>query len=301
MSGPQAPRPTYRFAPSPNGHLHLGHALSALLNYREAKRTNGRFLLRIEDIDTTRCTPAMEHDMLEDLKWLGISWDKEPRRQSEHFVDYEAAIEKLDALDLIYPAFLTRSEIRRFVEIYEEETGPWPRDPDGAPIFPGDMASLSTGEIANRTAEAAPFALRLDMKAALRKLGHSVTWQEQRSDGTTERVKALPQAWGDVVLARKETPTSYHLSVVVDDALQGVTHVLRGRDLYQATAVHRVLQELLGLPEPVYRHHRLIMGPDGRKLSKSEASTSLRALRKAGVTRRDILEKIGLADDEAEV
>ncbi|SHM97179.1 tRNA glutamyl-Q(34) synthetase GluQRS [Roseibium suaedae] len=283
----------FRFAPSPNGHLHLGHALSALLNARAASATGGRFLVRIEDIDQTRCTPQLEAELLEDLAWLELEYERPVLRQSEHFADYAKALARLEAMGLVYRGYLTRAEIRRHVEAEDRAGRLWPRDPDGAPLYPRDDMVLTADELAARAASDAPYALRLDMARALSLAGQDLTWRECPSevprDGAVpsnwnvpEIVPADPGAWGDVVLARKDTPTSYHLSVVVDDARQGITDVLRGRDLYAATSVHRLLQSLLDLPEPSYRHHRLILGEDGRKLSKSRQDTGLRALREAG-------------------
>lgn len=294
-------RPVLRFAPSPNGRLHLGHALSALLNARMARALGGRLLIRIEDIDAARCTPELEAGVLEDLAWLGLDWEQPVRRQSEHFSDYRAALDRLSAMGLLRKTFLTRGEIARAVARLEETRGaPWPCDPDGAPLYPGDEAVLSPAEIAARAAQGAPFALRLDMRAALGRCKAPLTWQELPDDearGAPSRLAADPARWGDVVLARKDTPTSYHLSVVVDDARQGVTHVVRGKDLFEATAVHRLLQVLLGLPEPLYRHHRLILDADGRKLSKSQGDTALAELRARGATPDDIRRRIGLDPD----
>lgn len=294
-------RPVLRFAPSPNGRLHLGHALSALLNARMARALGGRLLVRIEDIDAARCTPELEAGVLEDLAWLGLDWERPVRRQSEHFSDYRAALDRLSAMGLLRKTFLTRGEIARAVARLEETRGaPWPCDPDGAPLYPGDEAVLSPAEIAARAAQGAPFALRLDMRAALGRCKAPLTWQELPDDearGAPSRLAADPARWGDVVLARKDTPTSYHLSVVVDDARQGVTHVVRGKDLFEATAVHRLLQVLLGLPEPLYRHHRLILDADGRKLSKSQGDTALAELRARGATPDDIRRRIGLDPD----
>ena len=292
-------QPVFRFAPSPNGHLHLGHALSVLLNARAAVALSGRFLVRVEDIDQTRCTPELERDMFEDLAWLGLPLNEPVVRQSDAFPHYRAALERLQDTGLVYPAYLTRAEIKRFVADQEAAGISWPRDPDGAPLYPGDAAVLSSDEIAERAGSDAPFALRLDMKGALARIGRPLFWRETGAEGDTlfaspDLVEADAAAWGDVVLARKETPTSYHLSVVVDDARQGITDVLRGQDLYAATSVHRVLQELLELPEPLYRHHRLILAEDGRKLSKSNRDTSLRALRAAGLSHAELRKRIGL-------
>ena len=284
--------PTFRFAPSPNGHLHLGHAYSALLNVELACARDGRFLLRIEDIDATRCRPEYETAIYEDLLWLGLRWEEPVRRQSAQFADYRAAIERLAALGLVYASFESRAEIARLVA-EREAIAPWPRDPDGAPLYPGNAHALSADERARRMLMGEPFALRLDMAAAVGRAG-ALTWQEESLDGRVETVAADPAAWGDVVLARKEMPTSYHVSVVVDDVAQGVTNVVRGRDLLAATSVHRLLQTLLGLPQPVYMHHRLIVGPDGKKLSKSTQATGLRELRAGGASPGDIRRLVGL-------
>jgi glutamyl-Q tRNA(Asp) synthetase len=274
--------------------LHLGHAYSALLNFDRARETGGRLLLRIEDIDATRCRPEFEAAIDEDLAWLGIAWETPVRRQSEHLADYRTALEKLSALGLVYPAFESRAEIARLVAAREAD-GLWPRDPDGAPLYPGDAKSLSADERARLIETGAPYALRLDMAAACRRVA-GLTWNELGEGPDTERglVPARPEAWGDVILARKETPTSYHLSVVVDDALQDVSEVVRGQDLFHATSVHRLLQALVGLPEPAYRHHVLIRDGEGRKLSKSTDSTGLRELRAAGATPAGIRRLVGL-------
>lgn len=286
--------PVFRFAPSPNGLLHLGHAYSALLNFDRARETGGRLLLRIEDIDATRCRPEFEMAIYEDLAWLGIAWETPVRRQSEHLAEYRGALEKLAALGLVYPAFESRAEIAKLVAARETD-GPWPRDPDGAPLYPGDAKTLTAGERSRLIDTGAPYALRLDMAAACRRVV-GLTWIElgEGPDGERGMVAARPEAWGDVILARKETPTSYHLSVVVDDALQGVSEIVRGQDLFHATSVHRLLQVLLGLPEPTYRHHPLIRDADGRKLSKSDRPTGLRELRAAGVTPAAICQLVGL-------
>ena len=293
--------PVFRFAPSPNGYLHLGHAYSALLNFDSARQCGGRLLLRIEDIDATRCRPEFEAAIHEDLAWLGIVWEAPVRRQSEHFADYRDAIEKLSAQGLIYPSFESRAEIAALVAQREAEA-PWPRDPDGAPLYPGAgkaLAKMLSSDARERLIRSgAPYALRLDMAAA-RALAGDLDWIEhgEGPDGETGVVAARPELWGDVILARKETPTSYHLSVVIDDALQGVTDVVRGRDLFWSTGVHRLLQQLLGIPQPVYRHHRLVLDGAGQKLSKSTQATGLRELRAAGMTPADIRDQIGLPWD----
>jgi glutamyl-Q tRNA(Asp) synthetase len=288
------PPPVFRFAPSPNGYLHLGHAFSALLNSDLARQSGGRLLLRIEDIDVTRCRPEFEAAIYEDLAWLGIAWETPVRRQLEHLADYRKALEKLSAQGLVYPSFETRAEIAKLVA-QREASGRWPRDPDGAPLYPGTAKRLSPGARAGLLESDAPYALRLDMAAACARTG-SLGWAERGEgpDGEAGAVSARPEAWGDVILARKETPTSYHLSVVVDDALQGVTEVVRGHDLFWSTSVHRLLQQLLDLPEPAYRHHRLILDAEGRKLSKSTEATGLRELRAAGATPAGIRRLVGL-------
>jgi glutamyl-Q tRNA(Asp) synthetase len=288
------PPPVFRFAPSPNGYLHLGHAYSALLNFDMARQCGGAFLLRIEDIDATRCRPEYEAAIYEDLRWLGITWEKPVRRQSEHFAAYREAIDKLAAQGLIYPSFESRAEIARLVEA-REKVAPWPRDPDGAPLYPGTAKALSPDERQRLMASGAPFALRLDMEAAIARAG-SLAWIEQGAgpNGETGEVAARPEAWGDVILARKETPTSYHLSVVIDDALQGVSEVVRGEDLFWSTSVHRLLQQLLGIAQPIYRHHPLIRDEAGQKLSKSTQATGLRELRAAGVLPTKIRQLMGL-------
>jgi glutamyl-Q tRNA(Asp) synthetase len=287
-------QPVFRFAPSPNGYLHLGHALSALVNFDLARAAGGRFLLRIEDIDRTRCRPEFEAAIYEDLAWLGLSWETPVRRQSEHFAAFQDALGRLTDAGLVYPSFESRAEIARLVA--ERETvARWPRDPDGAPLYPGAARGLSAAERGQRMENGEPYALRLDMAAAQARTG-PLTWTETGAGpaGETGSVPARPQAWGDVVLGRKDTPTSYHLSVVVDDALQGVTHVVRGQDLFWATSVHRLLQELLRLPSSRYHHHRLILDVDGNKLSKSTRSTALRELRRQGLDPAAIRRAIGL-------
>ncbi len=286
--------PVFRFAPSPNGYLHLGHAFSALLNFQCAQRSGGRLLLRIEDIDPTRCRPEFEQAIYEDLAWLGIAWEQPVRRQSEHLAEYRAALDRLRGMGLVYPSFESRAEAARMVAQRDAE-GAWPRDPDGAPLYPGTATSLSEARRAALMASGAPYALRLDMAAAVARAGRPA-WDEHGAgpSGESGRVAARPEAWGDVVLARKETPTSYHLSVVLDDALQGVTEVVRGQDLFHATSVHRLLQVLLGLPAPAYRHHQLIRDAQGHKLSKSSRATGLRALRAEGVSPAEIRHRIGM-------
>jgi glutamyl-Q tRNA(Asp) synthetase len=253
-------RPTFRFAPSPNGELHLGHAYSALLNARMAKEAGGRFLVRIEDIDRLRCAPAFARQALDDLSWLGLEWEEPVRVQSRHFADYARQQRRLAAKGLIYPCFCSRAEIAAAAD-------PRRVDPEGQPLYPGTCRRLELGEIDDRIVAGEPHAMRLDVDAAV---------AEARGDGA-----AL--AWGDVVVVRKDIATSYHMAVVTDDFLQGITHVVRGRDLEAATAIHRLLQRLLGFPSPHYHHHALIGDETGRKLSKSAGAKSLRALREEGV------------------
>jgi len=288
------PPPVFRFAPSPNGYLHLGHAFSALLNFDLARQSGGRFLLRIEDIDVARCKLEFEDAIYQDLAWLGIAWETPVRRQSGYLAEYRDALETLTAQGLVYPSFESRAEIARLVALKEAEA-PWPRDPDGAPHYPGTARLLSRQERARLLRSGLPYALRLDMAAACARAG-DLAWTEfgEGPRGEAGTVAARPGAWGDVILARKETPTSYHLAVVMDDALQGVREVVRGRDLFWSTSVHRLLQQLLGLPEPAYRHHRLVLDDTGRKLSKSTGATGLRELRARGATPADIRRLVGL-------
>ena len=271
-----------RFAPSPTGYLHLGHVRSALEGWRAAREAGGRFLLRIEDIDHTRCRPEYGDAIVEDLGWLGIDWDGPIRRQSEHFEDYREALARLEAMGLLYPCFCTRREIQ--AEIARAEGAP--QGEMGAP-YPGTCRHLSAAERAARCREAADYALRLDVGAAFARTG-PLDFVEEALDGP-RRVEADPMALGDVVLARKEVPTSYHLAVTVDDALQGVTLVTRGADLFAATHVHRLLQALLGLPAPRYRHHPLLTDDAGRRLAKRDRALTIRAMREAGQNPAEIL------------
>lgn len=289
-------QPAFRFAPSPNGLLHLGHALSAILNHEMAQTQNGRFLLRVEDIDMTRCTPEYETAIFEDLGWLGLDWEMPVRRQSEHLDLYRQALDKLIDRDLVYPSFLTRGEIKARVAAFENDGKVWPRDPDGAPVYPGDERNLSPSKKRDRLLSGKPHAWRLDMAKAVAQLTEPLSWQESGAglDGETGTITADPTRWGDVVLSRSDAPSSYHLAVTLDDAEQGVTHVVRGRDLFHATSVHRLLQHLLDLPEPLYHHHRLIPGEDGRKLSKSNRDTGIAAFREAGKSPADVRAMIGL-------
>jgi glutamyl-Q tRNA(Asp) synthetase len=286
QAGPQPlSPPVFRFAPSPNGYLHLGHAYSALLNQRMAREAGGRLLLRIEDIDRTRCRPEYEKAIYEDLEWLGLEWETPVRCQSEHFDDYAAALEKLSAAGLTYPSFLSRREAEAL-----PNTGQ--RDPQGGLIYPPVERERDSKMAKDRIETGDPYALRLNVDKAAVAIPDGLSWTEA-GPGHANTIKADFQAWGDVVIARKETPTSYHLSVVVDDALQGVTDIVRGMDLFEQTAIHRMLQSLLDLPAPRYFHHRLITGDDGGKLAKSASSLPLRELRKQGVTPQQIRQLLG--------
>jgi glutamyl-Q tRNA(Asp) synthetase len=279
-------QPVLRFAPSPNGYLHLGHAFSALLTNRIAQQLGGRTLLRIEDIDQARCTPELLQQMLDDLDWIGFEFEGEITKQSDHFDRYRAAAETLKMRELIYPCFCSRKEIRDNAHGFT--------DPDGAPIYPGTCRHLSAKQITEKLAQNVPHSWRLDMQKALVETG-TPSWMELASDlKTSQTINADPQAWGDVILVRKDTPTSYHLSVVLDDAAQHITHVTRGKDLYFATAIHRVLQILLDLPEPLYHHHDLIRDEAAEKLSKSKKAQSLKELRQQGWSAQQVRAAIGL-------
>ncbi len=281
-----------RFAPSPTGFLHLGHAFAALTAWRAARRAGGAFLLRIEDIDRGRCRPEFEAAILEDLGWLGLAWLEPVRRQSEHFVDYERALSTLIDSGVVYRCFKTRREI-----IDEIARAPHlaADGPDG-PVFTG--APLTLGEEQALLASGAPYAWRLSMAAALDQLGRQaadLSFVEEGEFGA-RTLKATPEIFGDAIIARKDAGTSYHLASVHDDALQGVTHVIRGEDLRAAAHLHRLLQELLGLPQPVYRHHRLITDDSGRRLAKRDEAATLRALRRDGVAAGEIVRRLGFAD-----
>ena len=263
-----------RFAPSPTGVLHLGHAYAACFAWERARAAAGRFLLRIEDIDATRCHPRFIDAILEDLRWLGLEWDEPVRRQSEHFAGYRAALDRLAAAELLYPCFCTRSEIR--AEIARAVGAPQGAD---GPVYPGTCRRLSAAERQQRIAAGQGFALRLDAAGAAARVGRL-----DFRDHDAGRIAVEPTLHGDVVLARKELPASYHLAVVVDDAAQGVSLVTRGVDLLPATHLHRVLQALLGFEPPRYWHHPLLINPEGARLSKRDGARSLRALRSAGHT-----------------
>ena len=286
-------KPKFRFAPSPNGALHLGHALSAILNHEMAAKAGGDFLLRIEDIDLARCTPDFEAGIFADLAWLGLRWQEPVRRQSEHFPAYQEALQALIESGLVYPAFLTRGEVKASVAAFEATGRPWPRDPDGTPLYPPDDRERDDAERQCLLDAGLKHAWRLDMEKAIAAAGGPLRWQES-GDGETGEILADPAAWGDVVLSRSDAPSSYHLSVVVDDAVQGITHVVRGLDLFHATSIHRLLQTLLNLPEPLYHHHRLVLDSDGRKLSKSMGDTGIAEWRRQGLSASELRRRIGL-------
>jgi len=282
--------PVFRFAPSPNGLLHAGHAYSALFTFSAARAAKGRFLLRIEDIDPARCRPHFEQAIFEDLKWLGLSWERPVRRQSEHMDEYASAVAHLEAMGVLYPCFASRKEIAAVVGQLPNH----PKDPDGAPLYPRLDAPRTPAAQGALIASGKPYNMRLDMARAItlaeQKTQASIGFYEEVEGPKGERgeVTISPQIWGDIVIARKDVPTSYHLSVVIDDALQGVSHVTRGQDLFYATPVHRLLQILLDLPPPKYRHHALVCDAGGRRLSKSAKDISIRALRENGYTPGDI-------------
>ena len=257
-----------------------------------ARRLDGRFLVRIEDIDVARCREDLIAVIFEDLAWLGITWEEPVLRQSQHFDVYSQAAQWLEAQGMLYPCFASRSEI-----LHAAKSGAV--DPEGAPLYPGLHKRLPKVEIGERIGNGERFALRLDMERALdvaaRRLeGRPLTFTELDAQGKPSVIEARPERWGDAVILRKEVPASYHLAVVVDDARQGVTHVTRGRDLYAATDIHRLLQVVLGLPEPLYHHHRLLTDAEGRKLAKTDGDTALASLRAAGVPGKEIRARVGL-------
>lgn len=286
-------QPTIRFAPSPTGYLHIGHAYSALLAYKAAQDLNGRFLLRIEDIDQGRCRPEFEQAIYEDLAWLGLEWETPVRLQSAHFDDYAGALSKLQAAGLLYPCFCTRKEILREIALSPSA----PHGPDGAQ-YPGICRELDAAEAEARIAQGHAYALRLDSGRAFHLLAERRQDQLEFVDQIRGRFPVTAQAIGDVVLARKDTPTSYHLSVVLDDHIQGVTHIIRGEDLLAATGVHRVLQALLGLNVPEYHHHRLVRDAGGERLAKRRYSPTIRDLRAAGQRSRELRSRI-ISDPES--
>ena len=276
-----------RFAPSPTGNLHLGHAYSALFAFDAARASGGVFKIRIEDIDRTRCRPEFEQQIYDDLTWLGLNWETPVRRQSEHFADYRKALLTLTEQNLSYPCFCTRKDIEAEIDA----AGGAPHGPDGA-LYPGTCRHIDTHERQDRMAKGEPHAIRLDMQAACHRAG-PLTWLDR---GLGQR-QARPEQFGDVVLARKDTPTSYHLSVTLDDHLQGISLVTRAIDLVEATDVHRLLQALLGLDPPEYHHHALLYGSDGKRFAKRDKSKTLKSLRDDGMTPDDVLQMIAERTD----
>ena len=275
-----------RFAPSPSGYLHLGHAYAALFAFEAGRGSGGNFLLRLEDIDGQRCRTEFELAILEDLRWLGITWDHGIRKQSEHLATYARELQRLEAQGVLYPCFCSRKQIR--VEI--EHAGRAPHGPSGEALYPGVCRHLSEDERRDRIRRGEPYALRLDVEAALERTG-PLCWHDCRAGW----IAAEPQTIGDVVLSRKDVPTSYHLAVTVDDHLQGVTLVTRGEDLFHATHVHRLLQALLGYRTPRYYHHNLVADSTGQRLAKRNRAVTLRHLRDCHRTPDDIWRLVGLA------
>lgn len=271
-----------RFAPSPTGYLHIGHAFSALTAFH-ARGKRGTFHLRIEDIDPARCKPEFTDAILEDLAWLGLDWEKPVRKQSEHMDDYDKALRKLTTKGLLYPCFCTRTEIKAEIE----QSGHAPHGPDG-PIYPGICKKLSDEKREDRIDKGDPHVRRLDMQGASAIAG-PLSWKDKNQG----LVKAKPERFGDVVLARKDVPTSYHLAVTVDDHLQEITMVNRGDDLAPSTDVHRLLQGLLGYTPPGYDHHRLIRDTSGRRLAKRDQDMTIRALRENGYTPEEVVNMTG--------
>lgn len=284
-----APPAVTRFAPTPSGYLHLGHAYSALIAWETARASHGRFHLRIEDIDVGRCRPEFEQGIYDDLDWLGLRWDHEPFRQSDHMHGYAEALDRLDRLGVLYPCFCTRRQIRAEIA----DAGRAPHGPSGEALYPGICRSLDVDERLRRMQASEPYALRLDVEKALQLTGPLV-WRDLR----VGEIQADPASLGDVVLARKDVPTSYHLAVTIDDALQGVNLVTRGEDLFHATHIHRLLQGLLGLPTPRYYHHNLIADSTGLRLAKRNRAITLRTLRHSGKQPADVWRLIGLPEPE---
>lgn len=279
-----------RFAPSPTGLLHLGHAFAAITAHDMARSAGGRFLVRIEDLDRTRCRPEFEAAILEDLDWLGLAWERPVLRQSERFEAYRAALDRLAERGLLYPCFCTRGDIEAEIARSAEA----PHGPEG-PLYPGTCRGLSEDERQMRIDSGALYALRLDVTKAAALAG-PLSFEEQSNGPKGERgiIDVNPLLFGDIVIARKDVPASYHLAVVVDDAFQGVTLVTRGNDLFAATHVQRLLQALLGLPTPAYAHHRLILDAQGRKFSKRDRAVTLRSMRESGMMPAQIRERLGL-------
>ena len=284
-----------RFAPSPNGKLHLGHAFSAIVSERVAKKFNGKFLIRIEDIDIGRSSVKYEQSIFEDLNWLGLKYDKKIRKQSEHFNLYEVYLKKLRDLDLIYPCWASRTEIKKFINKKDIELNHWPIDPDGQYIYPGIYKGISPAKRSGLMLSGKDFSWRLDMEKAINfaeeKIKSEIFFSEIGLEPKGLR-RIEPHLFGDIIIARKDIPTSYHLSVTVDDSDQNITIITRGLDIYPSTSIHRLLQIILDLPEPKWFHHNLIRNNEGVKLSKSTESTSLESYRKKGFSKKKIVKKI---------
>ena len=276
--------PITRFAPSPTGHLHLGHAYAACYAADIAYKKEGRFGVRIEDIDQGRCRKEFEDSIFEDLAWLGLTWETPIMRQSERLDAYADALSELREQTLLYPCFCTRKDIRQEID----RAGAAPHGPDG-PLYPGTCRSLSSNEAEDRIKAGDSYALRLNMAKAVDHVG-ALHWTDEKMG----KIEADPSVFGDVVLARKDSPTSYHLAVTIDDHAQAITYVTRGEDLFPSTHVHRLLQALLGLTTPVYDHHRLLLNRDGKKFSKRDTTATLKAMRSSGMTPDDVFSEIGL-------
>ncbi len=291
-----------RFAPSPSGRLHLGHAYSALTAYRAAKQNGGRFLLRIEDIDASRCKPEFTDGIFEDLAWLGLKWETPVRLQSEHMDDYQQALETLKDRGLLYPCFCTRKDIRAKINHTQGISGtPHHSAPERGTtglIYPGTCRTLSPTKAAALIQKDTPHAWRLNLSAALAQIKSKAPNETELTwfDEVKGKIMTEPHLLGDVILGRKEMPTSYHLSVVIDDALQNISHIVRGMDLFEATHIHIILQRLLGLPTPVYHHHALLLDDTGERFAKSSRSATLLSMRRSGISREQIISNIGLSE-----
>ncbi len=290
---------TFRFAPSPTGYLHLGHAYAALTCQKICRAHNGTMLLRMEDIDQTRCSIEYETAIVEDLQWLGFEWQGEIRRQSEHFDIYHDALSILLDRSIAYPATLSRKQIRKIVDQLEKNGTKWPSDPEGAPVYPGKERKLNPSQQDALRAASPDYCVRIDIHHAMQHIvpasDEKLFWLEfQKDDSQVKKIPCDPLQWGDVILGGRDNMTSYHLASVIDDGLQAITHVVRGKDIYNATAIHRLLQEILGITPPLYHHHDLVLDDEGRKLSKRDKSTTIRQLRLAGMGRDELLALIGL-------